>query len=76
MKLNPNELQKQLDAKKYVLSKKVGVDLSGQMQTCFGCKYRDVYFNTCYATQEQRESQKICAKTLIEYLGGKYDTRK
>ena len=76
MKLNPNELQKQLDAKKYVLSKKAGVDLSGQMQTCFGCKYRDVYFNTCYATQKQRESQKICAKALIEYLGGKYDTRK
>ena len=70
------ELQKKLDKKKYLFSEKVGKDLSGQFSTCFGCEFRDVYNQGCFAESTQRTEQCLCAKAYNEYLGGKYETRR
>lgn len=53
--------QKKLDKKKWLLSEKLGVDKSGDMDYCGYCLYQDIEFN-CFATQLDREMNCLCAK--------------
>ena len=58
--------QKLLDLEKWVESKKQGFDMSGCMLYCEKCEFADHSHPTengkCYATQEQRETDSLCAK--------------
>lgn len=58
--MNNKDRQKSLDKKKWLESEKQGVDVSGIMVICDYCTACTV--NTCTATQEERESQCLCAK--------------
>lgn len=58
--ISNKERQRQLDEAKWLESEKNGVDMSGIMVICDYCTACTV--NTCTATQEERESQCLCAK--------------
>ena len=61
-----NETQKRLDKKKWLESEKQGYDMSGCMLYCEKCQFADHSNKTesgnCYATQDQRETDSLCAK--------------
>jgi hypothetical protein len=64
------EIQKRLDKKKWLASEKRGHDLSGvfiqchccEKQTARGWQKDGLFKHGCSATQEERESQCLCAK--------------
>ena len=56
------ERQKSLDKKKWLLSERVNIDASGTMDYCSYCNKIDRSYFGCEATQEERESQCLCAK--------------
>jgi hypothetical protein len=66
MALTLKQRQQKLDLQKWVDSKKQGFDMSGCMLYCEKCEFANHSHPTehgkCYATQEQRESQCLCAK--------------
>lgn len=53
--------QKSLDKKKWIESEKKGEDMSGAMLYCDACNKQNRTYE-CTATQEERESQCLCAK--------------
>lgn len=53
--------QKELDEQKYLESETKRKDLSGDMPYCYYCACI-TSFETCVATQEERESKCLCAK--------------
>jgi hypothetical protein len=58
--------QKSLDKKKWVISKRNEMDMSGKMYYCKKCTHKTddteyVCTFKCTATQEERESQRLCA---------------
>lgn len=65
------ERQKSLDKKKWLESEKKGKDMSAKMEYCFDCDKFIVYkgheknmpcvTTRCDASQEERESQCLCA---------------
>ena len=55
--------QQQLDEKKYLTSQNYKRDLSGSMPYCLKCD-KITYNHTCRATQQERESQCLCAKAF------------
>ena len=58
-------LQKKLDKEKWLISEQNGYDMGGCLHHCQYCEYADHSHATmngkCYATQEQREKQFLCA---------------
>lgn len=62
-----NELQKQLDKKKYFESEIAKRDLSGKMFYCEGCNFR--YFADCQLTHETRVANCVCAKQELRRGG-------
>ena len=66
MALTLKQRQKRLDLEKWVESKKQGFDMSGCMLYCQFCEKADHRNKTeagqCYATQEERVADSICAK--------------
>ena len=60
------ETQKRLDKKKWLESEKQGYDMSGCMTYCKDCEYADHSHSTlngkCYATQQEKENNYICAR--------------
>ena len=55
------ERQRILDKKKWIVSEDKKEDMSGKMNYCAYCYYRDLFEEYCTATQEERESQCLCA---------------
>lgn len=55
------ERQKSLDKQKWVMSEECECDLSGEMLYCEFCFYKDLD-GLCPVSQDQRESQCLCAK--------------
>ena len=61
------ERQKNLDKKKWAESEKEGRDMSGEMPYCWHCPKCILgidKYNTCTATQEQRETNCLCARAF------------
>ena len=56
------ERQKQLEEQKYLQSQSYKRDLSGSMPYCLKCD-KATYNHNCKATQQERESQCLCAKS-------------
>ena len=60
--------QKSLDKKKWLESQQQGFDMSGCMPYCEFCEFADHSHPTengkCYATQDERESNHLCAKSF------------
>lgn len=54
------ERQASIDKKKWFASKEVGYDTSGMSIHCYYCNKQNG--DICLATQEERESQCLCAK--------------
>ena len=53
--------QKTLDKKKWLVSEELGEDMSGKMGWCNYCNCR-TDFETCVASQQEREVECLCAK--------------
>ena len=60
MALTLKQRQQKLDEGKWLESEKQGVDVSGIMVICDYCTA--CTNNTCTATQDQRETDSLCAK--------------
>lgn len=58
--------QKQLDESKYLMSQRYNQDLSGSMSYCLKCD-KQTYNHSCRATQQERESQCLCAKAYNKF---------
>lgn len=65
-----NELQKQLDEKKYLESEIARRDLSGKMSYCEGCSFR--HFADCQLTHESRIANNVCARQELKRRGTDY----
>ena len=59
--------QRSLDKQKWFESQQQGFDMSGCMLYCEFCEKADHSYSTengkCYATQEERETECLCAKS-------------
>lgn len=64
-----NELQKQLDEKKYFESQVARQDLSGKMFYCETCIFKSKE-QTCELTNESRVANCVCARQEQRRLGG------
>lgn len=58
------ERQQSLDNQKYLASEKAHIDLSGVMPYCRDCPHRDMEYETCAITHEQRVTETSCAKAF------------
>lgn len=65
------ERQKQLDEQKLFESEKLSTDLTGKMEYCIKCKYRNYPFLECCISQERREQESACAKSYNKINKGK-----
>lgn len=63
MKLTNKEKQKELDFTKWNLSQIEHRDMSGEMNYCQYCDYRNEHC-FCTASQEEREADSLCAKAF------------
>jgi hypothetical protein len=62
MALTLKQRQQKLDLEKWLESEKQEFDMSGFMIYCECCSNRGGLHGECQATQEERESQCLCAK--------------
>lgn len=56
------EQQKELDEKKYFASEQAQKDMSGGMDYCLECQFRNHPNKECKLTHESRVSNSACAK--------------
>lgn len=54
--------QNRLDVQKYKQSQENDTDMSGMMDYCECCDYKDNNVDGCRASQAQREDECLCAK--------------
>lgn len=56
------ELQSRLDRKKWFASIEANQDMGGKMDYCEGCRKLHPIWDSCNATQAERENLCLCAK--------------
>ena len=66
------ERQKQLDDQKYFASQRWQKDMSGSMEYCSGCEYKDRPFFVCKISHDERVKKTACAKAFNEIHKNKY----
>ena len=67
------ERQASLDKKKWLVSEHLNCDCSGTMEYCEYCAKMGFADFSCEATQEERESQCLCAKAYNRMKRAKND---